>query len=131
MPNVGEQLPDSSIYLRTYYATFVKDSIFVYKLSCNGWLFYLEAFKNKEIVNVFTGDTNFTTPEGIRVGDNGVKVKQLGILKGDESRRCEYELPSKWKAVLRKTDTLKLGSIFTFGNDPEKMKIITIRKYKE
>jgi hypothetical protein len=131
-PLVGEQLPDSAIYInKAFYSSNDKDSTYVFKILINRLLFYLEADKNKKIVSIFTGDTNFVVPEGIRVGDNGLKVKQLGKLVNDGSTLCEYELPSKWRVVLKKLDTLKIGSPITYSNDPEKLKVITIRKYKE
>jgi hypothetical protein len=91
----------------------------------------LEADKNKIISSVFTGDTNFVVPEGIRVGNNGIRVKQIGKLIHDGSTLCEYELPSEWKVVLRNKDTMKIDNPITYSNDPEKLKVITIRKYKE
>ena len=76
-----------------------------------------------------TGDSNYVTPEGVRVGDNGVTPTKTGILVGDSPDRCEYELPSGWRIVIEKIGTPTIGNYITF--DAEKSKVSTIRKYKK
>jgi hypothetical protein len=132
LPSVGEQLPDSAKYFnRNYYSPLYNDSLCLYKYIFNGILFYIEVDKNKKIFNILTGDSNFVTPEGVRVGNNGVKAKQIGKLVYNRKDLCEYELPSKWRVLLKRIDTLKISNTFILGNSPEKMEIISIRNYKK
>jgi hypothetical protein len=108
LPSVDDLLPDSASYLnRAYYSRNYKDSLYLHTFLYNGILFYIEGDKDKRIFNIFTGDTNFITPEGIRVGDNGSKIKEFCALRSGSSRLTEYELPSKWKALLASSDTFK------------------------
>ena len=76
-----------------------------------------------------TGDSNYVTSEGVRVGDNGVTPKKIGELVGDSPERCEYELPSGWRIVIEKNGTPTIGKYVTF--DAEKSRVTTIRKYKK
>jgi hypothetical protein len=77
------------------------------------------------------GDSNYVSPEGLRIGDRCDKVKLLGKLKHYDSQMSEYELPSKWTVILEKIDTVKTNSLLYKENNPCDMKIITFGKYSE
>ncbi|MGD0590747.1 MAG: hypothetical protein ABSA44_08115 [Bacteroidota bacterium] len=131
-PNVGDQIPDSAIdYHKAFKYPQYQDSTRIYTYSFSGLKFYLEVSADRKIVSIFTADSNFVTPEGVKIGDNGIKVLKIGKTTSNGLNMCEYELPSKWRVVLKKDSSSKSGLTKLYSYDPEKMKVITIRKYNE
>jgi hypothetical protein len=130
LPSVGEKIPDGAVYMnKTFCTPDGRDTLYLHKFQFNGILYFLEGDKNRKMVLMFTGDSNFVTPEGVRIGDNALKVEKMGVKIRNSPKFCEYELPSKWIVFLRKVDTVKIGNITSYSNNPSKMKVITFRKY--
>jgi hypothetical protein len=127
-PSIGDSLPDSAIFNnQIFYKPPELDSAFIYKFNYNGISFFLIVNNEYIIENILTSDSNFITPEGIRIGDNAVKADQSGKLVLNSNNYCIYEMPSKWTIVFEVIDTLNRATM-NINKNLGKMKAVTIRK---